>query len=513
MKSSPLIFVFVVGISVVSSSCTVGPNYKTPDAKVSDQWLANPAIAPHATGAAEIYWWRTFNDPVLNQLVEISLKQNLSLQAAGVRILETRATLNKSIGNLFPQQQGISSQSDYSKISSKTPGAAADYTSSQTLFAASWEVDIWGKYGRQIESDRATFLGTVAAYDDVMVTLIADVASAYINIRALEERIRVAQKNVEAQQESLRIATAQFKAGETNERDAQMASVQLAQTQAQVPIMKETLRQVKNGLAVLLGETPEAVDKYLGGQSRMPVVPATVAVGIPKDLLRRRPDVRVAGYTAASKSALIGVARAQMYPSLTLSGSFGSVGDKDGLSPGLFSWQNTAANAGAGIVFPIFNYGRLENEVRVQDARFEQALLNYQSTVLTAAKEVEDALATFNYQQEAVSFLTNAVTAAQRSADLAMMQYKSGETDYTTVVSAQQSALATEDALATAQGNVGLGLIATYRALGGGWEVRDGRDVISDEVKAEMAKRTNWGKMLEPSQHLPSTSPTDKKEK
>ena len=385
------------------------------------------------------------------------------------------------------------------------PGIDRNYLSDQVLFAASWEIDFWGKYRRAIESDRATYLGTIASYDDALVTLIADVASSYVNIRTLEERLRVARRNLELQQESLRIATVQFGAGETSERDVQQATTQLGQTEAEIPRFEESLSQAKDALALLLGRTPAAVDRYLAGPSRIPAAPATVAAGIPKDLLRRRPDVRAAGLAAASQCALIGVAKAAMYPSFSLAGEFGLTGNNElnnSLSD-MFNWQNRAVSAGAGFVFPIFNYGRLINQVRVQDAQFQAAVLSYQNTVLSAQREVEDGLAAFANERRAVTVLARAAAAARRSTELAVIQYKGGQTDYTTVVSAEQNELAVEDSLASTQGNVVLGIISVYRALGGGWQIRQGHDVISDEVKAEMARRTDWGRLLEPARHLP----------
>jgi NodT family efflux transporter outer membrane factor (OMF) lipoprotein len=505
--------VFVAGAAVLATSCMVGPNYRTPKAEVAARWTPNSAVTNRPFSDAETYWWRNFNDPVLTQLIGTACRSNLSLQIAGVRILETRARLNRSIGNLFPQQQGISGQLNYAQLNSsllsEIPGVNPDSLSDQVLFGATWEIDFWGKYRRAIQSDRAGFLGSIASYDDAMVTLIADVASTYVNIRTLEERLRVAARNVATQQESLRIATAQFNGGETSERDVQQATTQLAQTEAQIPLLNASLAQNKNGLAVLLGEAPGKVDRHLAGPGQIPVAPAQVAVGIPKDLLRRRPDVRAAGLSAASYSALIGVAKASMYPAFSLSGEFGFGSDnqRNNSLGDMFNWQNRVVNAGAGVVFPVFNYGRLQNQVRVQDAQFEQALLNYQNTVLTAQQEVENGLANFVNQQGALVSLNQAAVAARRSTDLAMIQYKGGQTDYTTVLTAEQSQLSVENDVATTQGNVVLGVISVYRALGGGWQLRDGRDVISDNVKAEMSRRTDWGKLLEPSHHLPATAP------
>ncbi len=504
-----LLWPCILATVLVAVSCRVGPDYHPPQTNVAGHWRQTPVLTNRAYSVAEEYWWRNFSDPVLEQLIESAFQNNLSLQVAGVRILEARARLNKSIGNLFPQQQAISGEVNYSRLNdgvvTQIPGIDRNYLSDQLLFAASWEIDFWGKYRRTIESDRAAYLGSVAAYDDALVTLTADVASSYVSIRTLEARLRVAQTNVLRERESLRIADAQFRAGETSERDVQQATSQLAQTEAEVPRLEEGLSQNKNGLALLLGLAPDQLDPHLAGPSRIPEAPAGVAAGIPNDLLRRRPDVRAAGLAAASKSALIGVAKANMYPSFSLAGTFGVAANNEGNNSlaDMFCWENRALNAGASVLFPIFNYGRLINQVRVQDAQFQAALLQYQNTVLQAQQEVENGLASFDSQQRTVTLLARAVAAARRSAELAMVQYKGGQTDYTTVLTAQQAQLAAEDSLASAEGNVVLGIISVYRALGGGWQIREGRDVISDEVKSEMKRRTDWGRLLEPAQHLP----------
>ncbi len=511
----PPLALVIGGLAMLAASCEVGPNFTPPKASVAGHWMENAAVTNHPPGIADACWWRNFNDPVLNRLVATACRQNLSLQAAGTRILEARARLNKSIGNLFPQQQGISGQVNYARLNdgvvSQIPGINRNYLSDQALFAATWEMDFWGKYRRGIESDRAAFLGSVAAYDDAMVTLIADVASTYINIRTLQERLQVATRNLGIQKESLSIATARFNAGETSQLDVQQARTQLAQTEAQMPLLNEAIRQNQNGLAVLLGGRPNEIDRQLAGPERLPVVPTQMAAGIPKDLLRRRPDVRAAELQAAADSALIGVAKANLYPAFSLSGEFGVSGNNEfnhSLSD-MFSWQSRALNAGAGLVMPIFNYGRIINQVRVQDARFQQDVLNYQNTVLAAQQEVENGLVSFREEQAALSSLTNAAASARHTTDLAMIQYKGGQSDYTTVLTAEQQELNVENAVASTKGNVALGLIAVYRALGGGWEARETNDVVSGEVKAEMSQRTSWGKMLEPSHHLPQTSPVD----
>ncbi len=486
----------------------VGPNYTTPKSDVAPGWLPSPGVEEKPLNAADAYWWKIFQDPVLDRLVETAYRSNLSLQIAGARVLQARAQLNQSIGNLFPQQQGISGAIAYDRSGAPLTVNRWD---DNLLFSATWEIDVWGKIRRGIEADQAAYLSSVASYDDALVTVIADVASSYVNIRTAEERLRVAARNVGTQKESLRVASVQFKYGETSELDVQQASALLAQTEAQIPTLENTKRQAENALAVLLGTTPYAVGAVLGGEGAIPPAPGEAAVGIPKDLLRRRPDVRAAGLAAASQSALIGVAVASMYPSFSLAGAFGVASTTLGASSlaDMFTWQKRAAQAGASFFFPIFNYGRLVNQVRVQDAVFEQAVLNYQNTVLTAQQEVEDGLSAFATSREALANLETAAQAATRSTQLSILQYKAGETDYTTVLTSEQAQLSIEDSLASTKGNVALGLIAIYRALGGGWEIREGGDVISEEVKAEMARRTNWGRMLETAQHMPKESPEE----
>src|SRR6478752_7228246 len=453
----------ILGFGLVSlTSCMVGPNYKTPQASVEAQWMGVPSGSRQRTKIAQAYWWKCFRDPVLDRLIKTAYANNLSLQVTGVRILQARAQLNQAIGNLFPQQQGLSGEVNYTRLS--TPerafvpaGLTPNYVIDKVLFSSSWEIDFWGKYRRTIESDRATFFGNVASYDDALVTLIADVATSYVNIRTLEERIRVAARNAESQRQSYQVAEAQFKSGETDELDMRQAETLLRQTEAQIPHLQNTLNQTKNGLAVQLGVTPDEVDRQL------------------------------AGLTAASQNALIGVARANMFPALSLSGEFGfhSNDELNHSLSGMFSWQSKAAQAGASFVWPIFNYGRLVNQVRVQDAQFQQAILNYQNTVLTAQQEVENGLSAFYTELQALSSLTAAAAAAHRSTELSMIHYRSGETNYTTVLSTQQAQLSVDDSVASSRGSVALGVISIYRALGGGWELRQGGDVISDEVKTE----------------------------
>jgi NodT family efflux transporter outer membrane factor (OMF) lipoprotein len=494
---------------LILSACKVGPDFVRPASPVAGHWIGDPADAAAAPPAVDTTsWWQLFNDPTLNHLIDLAYHNNLSLQAAAVHILQAQAQLQVQIGELFPQQQVLAGEVQHQRQAQSTllaPGLNPLLDTSQLGISASWELDFWGKYRRGIEADRAAMLASVAAYDNALVSLTAGVASTYVNIRTFEQRIQVAKDNLDTQKESLRIARVQFEAGETSELDVQQAVTQLAQTQAQIPGLQNSLRTSKDSLAVLLGMTPDGIDELLTADTVIPSAPAQVATGMPKDLLRRRPDVRQAELTAAAQSAAIGVAKANLYPSFSLNGSFGFVGTslRGGEIGDLFSWDNRATAASASFVFPILNYGRIVNSVRVQDAVFQQAVLTYQNTVLQAQQEVEDARSSFAAAQETLAILGDAATSARRTTELAIVRYKEGASDYTTVLTAEQVQLQTEDALASARGAVPLALVSVFRALGGGWQLRAGQQLLPQPTREQMEQRTNWGRLPDGGPQLP----------
>ena len=331
-------------------------------------------------------------------------------------------------------------------------------------------------------------------------------------MRTSSERISVVRENVRIQEQSLAIARARFENGETGERDVTQASSQLAETRAQIPPLEVSLAQSRNALAALVGITPAAIGTAVTADGPIPRAPTKVAAGIPRDLLRQRPDVRQAEQVAAAESALIGATQADLYPAFSLSGTFGfrssdignrSLGDA-------FNGNSRVLSIGPAFQWNLFNYGQITNQVRAQDAQFQAAVLSYRNTVLQAQREVEDALIAFVKAREAVGYLGDAVRASKRSVDLALIQYKEGATDYTTVLTAQQNLQRQQDQLTVAQGNLPRSLISVFQALGGGWQIREGRDFVPDSIKDEMRKRTDWGDLLEPKALTPP-SPEERK--
>ena len=495
-------------LALLVSGCMVGPDFVKPDAQMEEEWLQqhNQEIKSEPADFSE--WWKVFNDPVLDNLIEIASRQNLDLQNAGLRILEARAQLGIAVGFQYPQTQQIGGEANANQLSKNAPnGAGADkfFYNYQFGFDAAWEFDFWGRFRRGVESANASLYTTLANYDDILVSLIAEVARTYFDIRTFEQRLVVTRENVSNQEKSLDIAAARFEFGDTSELDVSQAKALLRQTQATIPSLEASLRQAKNALAILLGILPTGVQDILGPPKPIPTVPIEVAVGIPAELLRRRPDIRLAEFQAAVQSAQIGIAKADLYPSFSLVGSIGlQSSDKGGALSNsanfsdLFTSGGITYFIGPTFQWPIFNYGRLKNNVRVQDARFQQLVVNYQNTVLRAFQDVEDATVGFLRTQEQTGFLSESVAQYRRSEELSLIQYREGLTSYQRVIDAQRNLAEQEDAFAAATGSVGINLIALYKALGGGWELRLGKDFIPEQTKEEMRQRTDWGKLLPP---------------
>jgi len=512
MRSRRMVWLALL-IALLLSGCSVGPNFVKPEAAVSPSWLDADDRRIKQDPADYRTWWKTFNDPVLDRLIDQAYRGNLSLRIAGVRVLEARAQLGIAVGRLYPQtQQAFGSLQEIKTSERSVLGAIIgpnpppradnifDYWQDQIGISASWEIDFWGRFRRAIESADANLLATVADYDSALVSLTADVTNSYIAIRTLEKRLNIARQNVETQKENLRIAEDRFRYGKASRLDTEQAKALLNDTSASVPTLETQLRQAKNSLCLLLGILPNDLTELLEGSSDVPVSPPEIVVGIPNELLRRRPDVRSAEYQAAAQSALIGVAKADLYPAFSLTGMFGflSTNVNDFSLNDMFNWNARTFQFGPSVQWNIFNYGRITNNVRVQDARLEQLLIAYQNTVLKAHKEVEDALIAFLKAQERSEFLRRSTAAAKTTLDLAVEQYREGLKDFTTVLIAQQTLLIEQDNLTVTLGTLSSNLVAVYRGLGGGWEIREGNELVPPEVKEEMAKRTNWGSLLAP---------------
>ncbi|MGO9015744.1 MAG: efflux transporter outer membrane subunit [Dissulfurispiraceae bacterium] len=503
--SGRLLTLALIIVFLLSGCIKVGPDFQRPDSLVSPDWIESGDERLRKRSVEYREWWKVFNDPFLDRLIDRAYRENLTLRIAGIRILEARAQLGIAIGNIFPQTQQASGSVERIRTSESSPQAIPVYSQDQIGVNASWELDFWGRFRRSIESANATWLATVADYDNAMVSLTADVANSYIAIRTLEKRLAIARENVETQKESLKIAEARLRFGTVTQLDVEQAQTVLNNTLASIPLLETQLRQQEDALCVLLGIAPRDLADLIKGASEIPVSPPQVIAGIPADLLRRRPDIRSAEYQAAAQSALIGVAKADLYPAFSLSGMFGFLSsnfDRSGL-PDMFQWKNRMFQAGPSFQWNILNYGQITNNVRAQDARFQELLITYQNTVLRAQQDVEDNLSAFLRGQERAKYLALSTVAARKALDLAAKQYRQGIIDFTTVLVAQQSLLNEQDNLAVALGSISSGLVGVYRSLGGGWEIREGKELVPPAIKEEMAKRTNWGELLAPASYNP----------
>lgn len=494
-----------LGAALTLGACTVGPNFVKPDAKVNPDWSQKDSTVLSTKAAADTAWWKAFNDPTLDQLINLAYKQNLSLQVAGLRILEARAQLGFATGRQYPQVQVATGEATAVGISKNSasyiPGFDTRFENYQVGFDAAWEMDFWGKYRRGVESEAAALAGSVADYDNALVALTAEVARTYAVIRTFEVLVDQAHTNVELQTEGLRIADARFRNGATSELDVTQATALLESTRGSIPKLEASLRQSEDALSTLLGQPTGAVQAMLAGSKDIPTAPTQVAVSIPAEMLRRRPDIRSAENFAAAQSARIGIAKAELYPSFTLVGSVGlqTTGGFNGRSGGsLFDSDSLYYVFGPRVTWSIFNYGRTKNLIRIQDARFQQLIVNYQDTVLRAAQEVEDNMIGFLNAQLAADSETRAVAAAQRSVDLAFTQYREGATDYERVLDAQRTLLLQQNTLAQTRSSIATSLIALYKALGGGWEMRLGQPIVPDTMQNQMQQRTDWNGYFSP---------------
>lgn len=487
----------------------VGPDYKEPVKPVAQHWKKNNSSVTEKP-FKNPQWWESFHDPTLTRLICQGYTSNLSLQSTGVKVLQARAQLAQSVGELYPQQQAITGNYTYDRIGGGSLQSLLP-TEIQTAmlgFTANWEIDFWGKYRRAILSNNATFLASIAAYDTALITLTADIANAYIKIRTLQAQIRVVQENIQVQKIGLHLAEVRYQAGQTDLMDVEQAKTELAETESKLPIYRTQLQVQKDVLSVLLSDVPNRVDDTLKMHHGIPEVPMSVAVGIPKETLERRPDIYQARLEAIAQSEMIGATKANLFPALSLSGTFAFAANNIGSNSvrDLFQWSNRTITVGPGINWPILNYGQISNSVRVQDAAFQQSLLNYLNVVLKAQSEVQDNITTLIESRLAKDSLSKANRAAIKTLKLALVRYREGETDFTPVQYAEQQQLRVQSSLINAEGDIPQAFVALYRSLGGGWEIRRGNDVISAQVKHEMAARTNWGDVLKPSEHQVPTN-------
>jgi NodT family efflux transporter outer membrane factor (OMF) lipoprotein len=466
----------------VSNGFKVGPNYLRPAAPVADDWIDYKSERI-SQNPAEYNWWSTLNDPVLDRIVVMAYQQNITLREAGFRVQEAQLQRAIAVGGLFPQTQQLFG--DYTRTQRSTQTATFPRLSANTGFGnigltnfdnwriggnLAWELDFWGRYRRAIEAADARLDSSVENYDDVLVILIAESAIAYVDVRTAEQRLVYARANVALQQESARVAEARFNAAAVDsELDAPQAKSNLARTESGVEALEISKRQAENRLSVLLGMPPHDLTYLLGAQGKIPTAPESIAVGVPADLLRRRPDVRRAERLVAAQSAEIGIAESDLFPIISLNGTATMEAAK---FSDLFNGGAFAGTVGPSFRWNVLNYGRLQNFVGVQNARFQQLVAVYQQTVLDANQEAEDAIVAFRRLHTQIEFLQQSVNEAADAVRVAQAKYRAGEIDFNRLFTVEQLLVSQQDQYAVSQGQLAESVIRIYRALGGGWEIR-----------------------------------------
>jgi multidrug efflux system outer membrane protein len=470
-----------LGWPLLLAGCTVGPNYQPPATKVPVTWEGLSAVTPSQTSVPTpkpvelVDWWKTFQDPTLTVLVEKAVAANLDLRQAQARVRQARAARSVAAAGLWPT---LDASASYSRIygsssgaSSGSPTLPASGPSARDLFLvgldAAWELDIFGGVRRDIEAAEGDLQAAVENLRDVLVSLVAEVGGNYLNLRGFQQQLAIARKNLQAQQHTADITRKRYEAGFANGLDVANASAQVATTASQLPLLESSARAAIYSLSILLGNEPAALVKELSTEAPIPPTPPEVPVGLPSDLLRRRPDIRRAEAQLHAATARIGVATADLFPRFSLSGSLGLASQT--LSA-LTDWGGRFWSAGSAANWLVFDAGRVRGNIEIQDALQEQALLAYQRTVLTALQDTETALVAYSKEQERKKSLSDAVRNNRKAVDLAMKLYIAGRTDFLNVLDAQRSLYISEDALVQSTRSEATVLIALYKALGGGWE-------------------------------------------
>ncbi|WP_162286252.1 efflux transporter outer membrane subunit [Pantoea stewartii] len=478
---------FTLLLTLSLAGCSVGPDYQAPKPQLPGSYhaLDSQERSKPQTSAVDTRWWRNFNDPQLGSLIARAIAGNLSLQQTVLRIAGAREQLSQAQGGLFPslngsakvtRQQlglegllkanGVNDQVD-STVASQLNGLTQPVTLYQGSFDASWELDLWGKVRRQIESANAQQQAAIEQRNDALVSLEAEVVRAWLQLRGAQATVNTLQQQIAVADQTWQLTQSQQRNGLAPLTDVENARAQLSSLQAQLPQYQAQTRQAMNGLAVLIGKTPGALDAELQTPKALPALPNAVAVGIPSTLARRRPDIRQAEAKLHAQTAGIGVSVAQLFPSLSLTGQLG-VRNTD--SSYLDDWSSHFYSVGPSLSIPLFQGGRLVSSVKLARAQQASAALDYRQTVLTALQDVENALVSYRADQQRVTALDETTGALQRTFDLASDSYRQGLSTFLEVLDAQRQLAQAEEQATQARMQSGLDLVALYKALGGGWE-------------------------------------------
>lgn len=485
---------FAIGFFL--TACTaLGPDFHEPEVSWLADWESELySRIEQEAGQAQVdiqVWWQLFDDPVLNRLVDIARLENPSLRIAGLRVLESRAALGIAGSGRYPQLQQATGALAYVNTQSSS-GSDQSLGSYEAGLTAGWELDFWGRYSRSIESADAAFFASVFNQQNGQVLLIAQVADLYYAYRTILLRIDIANKNARIQKRSYEITEALFKSGENAELDLQQAKAQYMATLSSIPALEIGLAQIRNNLCVLLGRPPGNLPELDNEIKALPVVNPAALEEVPAQLLMRRPDIRASASQIAAQSAQVGIAETDLYPSISLFGNLGWSGSTPSETANTLS-----LGVGPSFKWNLFDHGRIKNNVRLQDARLQQTIENFQNVVLVAAREIDDAAISVIKTREQKSPQRESTLAAERSLELANTRYLEGYANFQRVLDAQRAAAAQAERELINDSNHISAVISLYRSLGGGWSETPVAELVPQSTRELMESRSDWGDLLQ----------------
>ena len=478
-----------LSIALLICGCTVGPDYRAPESQAPDEWGAldlmgattQPSVV-NAKAPPVLAWWTTFEDPTLNSLIDQAVRSNLDLRRAQARVREARAQRGVIAAGLYPNVD-VAARYSYQRnsfggipIAGATGGTAGggpsgggqEFDLFDVGFDAGWEIDVFGGVRRSVEAAEADIAAAVEDRRDVLVSLLSEVAREYTELRSFQRQLEIARQNLDTQRRTLDLTRTLLQGGRATDLDVARAEAQVSRTASSIPTLESSARQSMHRLSVLLGRQPLALARELSQVVAIPKPPAQVPVGVPSELLRRRPDIRRAERQLAAASARIGAATADLFPKFSLTGSLGL---QSGEFKSLADYESRFWSIGPSVSWPVFDAGRIRSNIEVQNAREEQAALGYEQAVLSAFQDVEDALVSYTKEQARRATLTDGARANQRAVELANDLYQAGRADFLSVLQAQRDLFESQDAVVQSERAVSANLIALYKALGGGWQV------------------------------------------
>lgn len=467
-------------LATVLAGCQVGPNYHPPSSSNLPASFANVERAAAATNAVSVNpatWWTVFHDPQLDSLIRSATGSNLDVRIAAAQVLEAKALRGVAKSDWMPKFDASGSASRSRGSANAQAGRQARALGGSLVgnqfesgLDMSWEVDVFGGVRRGVEAADAELGASEASRRDVMVSVLSEVGLTYLDLRGAQRQLAVARDNLRLQQDALALATDRLRSGLVSESDAARAGLEVATTRSQIPPLEESCDRAIHRLSVLLGRSPNSLRAELTASSPIPATPPRIPVGLPSDLVRRRPDIQLAERRLAAATARVGQATAELFPKFYLTGAAGlqSIDSSDFFNSGSRFWT-----LGPSLRWPILNGGRIRQTIRVQNARQEQAALVYEQTVLRSLEEVENALVAFGHEQERHEALIESQSAAARSHQLALDRYRGGLTDFLSVLDAERSLLVSQDSVAQSDRLLGQHLVRLFKALGGGWETPD----------------------------------------